>query len=282
MKLGPAPTRLRQIALVANDLESAKRLLTHVLGTQVVFEDPAVGQWGLNNFLVPIGGDFIEVVSPTKPGTTAGRLLEKRGDGGYMVIMQTEDARKRREHIQANDLAKVVFEHEDEDSVCIQYHPKGIKGGMMPELDSHVPGPNNPTPVRARFSPWHACGPDVERYTRAMEQTAHLTLESCVLRLQPGDLGHEAAARAWEETFGVVRSRDLLAFTNARLGFIPGEEGQPEGLVSITVGVKGKEYFDAILERAQQAGICGEGWIEMCGVKWYLTLTGHSEDRGKL
>lgn len=45
-----------------------------------------------------------------------------------MVIMQTEDAKKRREHIQANDLAKVIFEHEYEDSVCIQYHPKGFKG----------------------------------------------------------------------------------------------------------------------------------------------------------
>ena len=152
----------------------------------------------------------------------------------------------------------------------------------MPELDSHVPGPNNPTPVRTRFSPWHACGPDVERYTRAMEQTAHLTLEGCVLRLQPGDIGHEAAARAWEETFGVIRSRDLLAFTNARLGFTAGEEAQPEGLVSITVGVKGKKHLDAILERARKADICGQGWIEMCGVKWYLTLTGHSNDRGKL
>jgi hypothetical protein len=77
---------------------------------------------------VPIGGDFIEVVSPIKDGTTAGRLIQKRGDGGYMIIMQTEDAKKRRELIEAKGLAKVIFEHDLEDSVCIQYHPKGIKG----------------------------------------------------------------------------------------------------------------------------------------------------------
>ena len=155
-------------------------------------------------------------------------------------------------------------------------------GGMMAELDSHTPGPTNPDPVGSRFSPWHACGPADESYIRGMERTGHLALEGCVLRLQPGDMGHEAAARQWEEIFGVSRSRDLLAFTNARLGFIPGEAGLAEGLVSITVGVKGKEYHDAILERARTAGICGDGWIQMCGVKWYFSLTGHGEDKGKL
>jgi len=236
----------------------------------------------LKNFLIPIGGDFIEVVSPTKPGTTAGRLIEKRGDGGYMIIMQTEDAKKRREYIEAKGLSKVIFEHSYTDSVCIQYHPKGIKGGMMPELDSHIPGPKNPTPVQSRFSPWHACGSDVDRYRAGMQRTEHLTLEGCVLRLQPGDLGHEAAAREWEAIFGVVRSRDLLAFTNARLGFIPGRQGQPEGLVSITIGVKGQDKYDAILERARQAGVCGNDGIDMCGVKWSLALTGHSPTKGKL
>ncbi|KAG9187151.1 hypothetical protein G6011_05022 [Alternaria panax] len=282
MSLGPAPTRLRQIALVAQDIERAKQLITYVLGTEVVFEDLAVGQWGLKNFLVPIGGDFVEVVSPIKQGTTAGRLIEKRGDGGYMIIMQTEDAKKRREHIEAKSLARVIFEHDLEDSVCIQYHPKGIRGGMMPELDSHVPGPRNPTPVHSRFSPWHACGSDIGHYTAGMKRTQHLTLEGCVLRLKPGDLGHEAAAREWEGIFGVTRSRDLLAFTNARLSFIPGRKGQSEGLVSITIGVKGKSAYDAILERARDAGVYDNGGIDMCGVRWHLALTDHGASQGKL
>lgn len=67
-KLGPAPTRLRQIALVTRDLEQAKLQLvgemirlhiiaklmamqTHVIGTEVIFEDPLVEQFGLRNFL---------------------------------------------------------------------------------------------------------------------------------------------------------------------------------------------------------------------------------------
>jgi hypothetical protein len=127
---GSGPTRLRQIALVAEDLQRAKELLTYIIGTEVIYVDPQVGQWGLENILVPVGGEVIEVVSPTKEGTTAGRLLDKRGDGGYMIIMQTGDAKKRKEYIEEKQLAKVIFEHKSDDgsSFGAQYHPKGIRG----------------------------------------------------------------------------------------------------------------------------------------------------------
>ena len=67
-------------------------------------------------------------MSPFKPGTTAGRLLSKRGDGGYMIIMQTLDAKARRQHVESNKLAKVIWTHEHDDTVAVQYHPKGIPG----------------------------------------------------------------------------------------------------------------------------------------------------------
>ncbi|KAH6629202.1 hypothetical protein C7974DRAFT_311428 [Boeremia exigua] len=277
--VGPAPTRLRQIALVARDIDRARQLLTHVIGTDVIYEDPAVSQWGLKNFLIPLGGDIIEVVSPFKDGTTAGRLLDKRGDGGYMIIMQTEDAKTRRQYIESQGLTKVIANHEHGDTVFVQYHPKGIKGGMMPELDSHTPSPNNPTPLKSRFSPWHACGTDHKTYYPGMRRSAHLSLEGCILRLQPGDYGHEAAARQWEEIFGVTRSRDLLAFTNARMGFIPGREGYTEGLASITVGVRGQDQLDAILKRAKGADVCKDGRVQMCGLQWLFVLTGHEEPK---
>lgn len=199
-----------------------------------------------------------------------------------MIIMQTEDAKKRREYIEAQQLSKVIWSYEKDDVVCAQYHPKGLRGGMMAELDSHTPSQGNPTPLKERFSPWHACGTDHHRYAQVMKQTSHLTLEDCVLRLAPGDAGHEDAARQWEEIFGVGRSRDLLAFTNARLGFIRGQVDESEGLVSVTVGVKGKAQFEGILNRASKAGLCGDGWINMCGVKWYFVLTGHDTGKEKL
>jgi hypothetical protein len=66
-----------------------------------------------------------------RPNTTAGRLLSKRGDGGYMIIMQTADATARRSYLENQGLAKVVFSHNGDDFVCVQYHPKGIKGAIF-------------------------------------------------------------------------------------------------------------------------------------------------------
>ena len=130
----PSPssnTRLRQVALVAQDLDLARTLLTKCIGTEVVYEDPDVARWGLRNFIIAIGGDFIEVVSPTEAGTSAGRLLEKRGDGGYMIIMQCENAAAQRDLVTQRGLAKVIFTQEQHGNICVQYHPSGIAGATL-------------------------------------------------------------------------------------------------------------------------------------------------------
>ncbi len=65
--------RLRQICLVAPELEPAVDELTDVLGIAVAYRDGAVGKYGLVNAVMPIGNCFLEVVAPTRQGTTAGR-----------------------------------------------------------------------------------------------------------------------------------------------------------------------------------------------------------------
>ena len=49
-----------------------------------------------------------------------------------MIIMQTEDAEKRRAYIVKNDLAKVITYGPGKDHTLVQYHPKGIKGCILP------------------------------------------------------------------------------------------------------------------------------------------------------
>lgn len=105
-----------------------------------------------------------------------------------------------------------------------------------------------------------------------MKRRADISLKKAVCRLAPGDTDTQAAARQWEKIFGVPRDRDQLAFTNAQVEFKKGEEGNPEGLESITIAVKGEKRFHGILERASKAGLCGNGWINMVGIKWYFLL----------
>src|SRR6185295_3297701 len=94
--------RLRQIALVARDLDAVRADIASVFGLDYAYVDPVVGRYGLTNLVFPVGDTFLEVVSPVVEGTTAGRLLEKRrGDGGYMVILQTDHLAQARDRVRA-------------------------------------------------------------------------------------------------------------------------------------------------------------------------------------
>jgi hypothetical protein len=124
--------RLRQVALVAADLADAERQLTGTLGVERCFRDPGVAVFGLENALFPVGTGFLEVVSPTTGGTTAGRFLERRGgDGGYMVILQTEeDLDAVRARLAGLDI-RIVFEAPAPGITGLHLHPRDVGGAIL-------------------------------------------------------------------------------------------------------------------------------------------------------
>src|SRR5207249_4563439 len=136
---GPvSAVHIRQVALVARELEPVVADLTAVLGIEVAFRDPGVAAFGLHNAVMPIGETFLEVVSPVREGTTAGRLLDKRGgDGGYMVILQTADLRADRARLGALGV-RIVWQVELDDIATVHLHPRDI-GGAIVSLDQPVP-----------------------------------------------------------------------------------------------------------------------------------------------
>jgi hypothetical protein len=94
MLAGP---RLRQVAVA--DCGATAGQLKMTFGWPEPFHDPGVSRFGLTNAVLAAGDTFIEVVAPIRPGTTAGRYLQRRGgDSGYMAIFQMPDlaaARRR-------------------------------------------------------------------------------------------------------------------------------------------------------------------------------------------
>ncbi len=123
--------RLRQVAVVAADLATAEADVVNTLGLARCYQDPGVGAFGLHNALFPIGDQFLEIVSPTAEGTTAGRLLEKRhGDGGYMVLFQTDDLAGFRSRFDQLGM-RVIHEAIDTGIVGLHLHPKDIGGAVV-------------------------------------------------------------------------------------------------------------------------------------------------------
>lgn len=130
--------RLRQVALVARDLDSTVDELCNRLGLSVCFHDPGVEVFGLRNSLMMIGDQFLEVVSPVQEGTTAGRLLDKRGgDGGYMAIYEVDDL-DAREAALLQEGVRIVWRGDLPDIRGRHLHPADV-GGAIVSVDQPVP-----------------------------------------------------------------------------------------------------------------------------------------------
>ncbi|MED5437503.1 MAG: hypothetical protein VX806_05220 [Pseudomonadota bacterium] len=145
--------RLRQVCFVAEDLESSLSELSRVFGTDVCFRDPGVSHFGLANGLLEVGGDFIEVVSPIKDNTTAGRFLNKmKGDSGYMLIFQCDNALAYREKAEKLNIRSIWKSDLDNGVSATHFHPKDINGVIM-SIDSM-----NDENWKEKYSYWQWAG----------------------------------------------------------------------------------------------------------------------------
>lgn len=125
--------RLRQIALAVNDLEATAKALNTAFGLGIAYRDPAIIHYGLENALLPVGGEFIEVLSPVREDVTAARFLARRGDAGYMLIFQVDDAERERARIAAMGV-RVVDDLDRPSYRAAHFHPKDF-GGILCSVD---------------------------------------------------------------------------------------------------------------------------------------------------
>lgn len=185
--------RLRQVALVAHDLTPIVTALEQALGLQVAYRDPAVAEWGLVNAVLPVGGEFLEVVQPVRPDVSAARYLQRRGgDAGYMIILQAEDAQAERRRLQARGI-KGVAQADTRQFSFTHFHPADFTG-VLASIDS-MPGV---AAWRARDSEWAYAGPN----WRDARSTTHVVGLDSVTIQHPDP---EAAAAHWADLLGASR-----------------------------------------------------------------------------
>ena len=151
--------RLRQVCLVAADLERETDAIKSTFGLEECHRDVNVAKYGLENVLIPVGTSFIEIVSPTRPGTAAGRFLERHGGRyGYMVIMDCDDPARWQTRAQSLGIRVAnVIRHDD--YFGVQLHPKDT-GAAILEFNNTVGG-SDP------MGPYAPAGPNWQRAGRA-------------------------------------------------------------------------------------------------------------------
>ena len=132
--------RLRQVALVARDLAPVVADLRAKLGLGEPYRDPNVAIFGLENAVFAIGDQFLEVVSPLREGTAAGRHLDRLGgDGGYMAIFQVGDFAAARERVRRLGV-RIAWEVELEDISAMHLHPADVPGAIVSLDEPRPPG----------------------------------------------------------------------------------------------------------------------------------------------
>ena len=247
--------RMRQICLVANDLDAVQADLSTIFGLDVCFRDPAVGRHGLHNFLMPVGNNFLEVVAPTRDGTTGGRYLERRGgDGGYMVITQCDDITAARERVAKLGVRLVADMGTGEDQ-GIQLHPKDVPGAMVELRQNH--GANDESP------PWAPAGANWFPARRTNMVRAMVAAEI------QADNPPVLAAR-WSEVLGRPVSMSgaghpEIALDDASLRFVPITDGRPEGLGGLDIATADR---DRVVAAADARGCrVADDLVMVCGVR---------------
>ena len=123
--------RLRQVVLAAADLETTCAAIERSLGARDPFHDPGVGHFGLANAVYTIGDTFLEVVSPVRDDTAAGRYMQRRGgDAGYMVMFEVADEQATRARLESLGV-RLVHDHSHPDIVDMHLHPKDVPGAIV-------------------------------------------------------------------------------------------------------------------------------------------------------
>jgi len=218
--------RLRQAVLVAEELEPVAGALRTTLGLGEPFRDPGVSLFGLENVVFALGDCFIEVVSPTREDTAAGRYLARHGGGGgYMVIFDLQDLEGARSRAQGAGV-RVVWQLDLPDISGTHLHPADMRGAIV-SLDRSNP-----------YGSWRWGGP---QWTEQVGEGAPGRLLGVTIAV--GDPA--AVAARWGQVLGVPVSevaaggtggaQPALLLDGGEVRFVAADGEREEGLVEIAL-----------------------------------------------
>lgn len=240
---------IRQIVMVSGLRDPIVNDLCELFNFEVAFNDPGVAHFGLENAVIPIGTDFLEVVSPVEENTTAGRYLNKRGgDSGYMIIIQVDKFEDSQKLVNEYNI-KTVWETDLPKAKAMHLHPKQM-GGAILSLDWMEPKES-----------WKWAGPNWE------ENISGPIKGIDGVEIQSDD--PELMLNTWLRVLGGVERdhENKILLDNTWIKFSQATDGRGPGISAFSLKA---ENSNEIIERAQNLGFMVEDKITIGGIKFYL------------
>jgi len=246
--------RLRQIALVAHELEPVAAQLNALFGLRVAYRDPAVAKYGLVNVVMPVGGEFLEIVQPVTADASAGRYLKRRGgDAGYMLIFQADDAVAHRTRL-AGEGIRIIAKVDTPRYTFTHFHP-GDFDGVLVSIDTAGDGKD----WNERFGHWPPAGREWQSFAAAPDV---LGIAGAIVQVK----NPQAVARRWSQRLEAERDGTSLRFDGAEVRFVEPVDTDGTGIVGAEIAVRDPA---AVLSRASSHGFAVEaGAIRIGGVSF--------------
>ncbi|MEE2775323.1 MAG: hypothetical protein VYE73_00945 [Acidobacteriota bacterium] len=289
--------RLRQICLLARDLEWTSGVLCAAFDAPVVFRDPRMAAGGnLTNTHIRLGDSFLETVCPSdlawERSTTQTRLLERNGDCGYMAIVQVPDVAAASQSMAAQGSGTGIVSGstvvcpgspgsgfagiESEpyvlgesvpkspgtvSGVNVQFHPRDF--GTLAEIQENWPGHGDfPKNRGAYFPAGNTWQNDVE-----VRPHGGVTTGFAAVEIAPRDQDPEQVCERWMNGLGTGCSIDPAQPATLRLSggqtmrFVQAAPAGRTGVVGVDLWAVpgGRRKFES---------------IDICGVTW--TLVDHA------
>jgi Glyoxalase-like domain len=240
--------RLRQVVLVARDLDPVVADLRAVLGLGEEFRDPDVALFELRNAVLPIGDTFLEVVCPTAPTAAAARYLEREGgEGGYMLMVQSDNADADRRRA-AEHGVRVVWSADLPDIRGTHLHPRDL-GGAILSLDQATPPQS-----------WRWAG-------EGWPQRSRTDVTSAITAAEIESPDPVALAQRWAAIFGRTARVDggaaHIELDRGAIRFVPSATGAERLSAFDVQGTRPQQ----VLETAARRGLsCEARRLRACGV----------------
>jgi catechol 2,3-dioxygenase-like lactoylglutathione lyase family enzyme len=244
--------KLRQCVFVAKDLESSREELCDILGLEVAYRDPGVAKWGLVNVVCPTGHDFLEIVTPSQPGTSAGRYIDRRkGDGGYMVIIQVPDAAAERKRVTGLGV-RAVSQKDLPEYQYTHFHPSDTSGVLL-SLDTTFA----PTGVDPALW-WPPAEKDWLKHARS-----DVTKGLAGVEIQHDD--PDKAAATWAKILNRPATDNIIRLDGGQIRFVPVADDRGPGVSAYDVKAADRERVLAAAEKRGKKH--GPSQVEVCGCR---------------
>jgi methylmalonyl-CoA/ethylmalonyl-CoA epimerase len=82
--------KIDHVAVAVSDLEAAIAFYGEVWGLQVSHRTRVEDQ-GVEEAMLALGESYVQLLAPTGPDTTVGKLIERRGEGLHHIAYQVDD-----------------------------------------------------------------------------------------------------------------------------------------------------------------------------------------------